>query len=249
MFFVQSWTLKVQSWTFPSAFLTTVGSKPPHGFSPCGHVAFAVDSKPPHGFSPCGHVAYAPVQTAYKPSAVLSKRPTSLQPFSLFTIPSRLRPFSPFTLHSSLFLCLPTFRPSDVDSGAPPAPSALRATSHALVSKTATSLHRFSNLRVFAPSCEIISCLSIVRRSKLEVRRWTFSSAFQSSKFGVGSSTLDVPICLPKFKIAFLTTVDSKPPHGFSPCGHLAFAPVQTAYKPSAVFTLHSSPFTLHFAP
>ena len=79
----------VQSSTFSPAFLTTVDSKPPHGFSPFGHVAFAVDSKPPHGFSPFGHVAFAPVQTAYKPSAVLSKRPTSLQPFSPFLLAFR----------------------------------------------------------------------------------------------------------------------------------------------------------------
>jgi len=32
---------------------------------------FAIDSKPPHGFSPFGHVAFAPVQTTYKPSVVL----------------------------------------------------------------------------------------------------------------------------------------------------------------------------------
>ena len=31
-------------------------------------------------------------------------------------------------------------------------------------------------------------------------------------------------------------SIDSKPPHGFSPYGHVAFAPVQTAYKPSVVF-------------
>jgi len=68
-----------------------VDSGAPHGFSPFGHVAFAIDSKPPHGFSPCGHVAFAPVQTAYKPSAVLSKRPTSLQPFSLITLPRCVR--------------------------------------------------------------------------------------------------------------------------------------------------------------
>jgi hypothetical protein len=64
-----------------------VGSKilPPifHLLSP---IFPTVDSKPPHGFSPFGHVAFAPVQTAYKPSAVLSKRPTSLKPFSPFNI-------------------------------------------------------------------------------------------------------------------------------------------------------------------
>ena len=38
--------------------------------SPSGHVAFAVDSKPPHGFSPFGHVA-----------SLLSKLPTSLRQF------------------------------------------------------------------------------------------------------------------------------------------------------------------------
>jgi hypothetical protein len=53
---------------------------PPSGGPPSGHVAFAVDSKPPHGFSPFGYVA-APVQTAYKPSAVLSicRWPSSLR--------------------------------------------------------------------------------------------------------------------------------------------------------------------------
>jgi hypothetical protein len=33
--------------------------------------SFAFDSKPPHGFLPCGHVAFAPVQTTYKPSVLL----------------------------------------------------------------------------------------------------------------------------------------------------------------------------------
>jgi hypothetical protein len=32
---------------------------------------FSIDSKPPHGFSPFGHVAFTPVQTTYKPSVVL----------------------------------------------------------------------------------------------------------------------------------------------------------------------------------
>jgi hypothetical protein len=30
--------------------------------------------------------------------------------------------------------------------------------------------------------------------------------------------------------------IDSSPPHGFSPYGHGTFVPVQTTYKPSAVF-------------
>jgi hypothetical protein len=40
------------------------------------HPPRAIDSKPPHGFSPCGHgvpPCGTPVQTTYKPSVVLFK--------------------------------------------------------------------------------------------------------------------------------------------------------------------------------
>jgi hypothetical protein len=108
-FFVQSWKFKVQSWTFPFAFLTTV------------------DSKPPHGFSPCGHVAYAPVQTAYKPSAVFPTFVSSclrVRSSSAYLLKSQQSNIKYHQSSISSLLALPS-----IDSGAPPAPSALRATS------------------------------------------------------------------------------------------------------------------------
>jgi hypothetical protein len=77
--------------------------------------------------------------TASRPSgtslSLLSKRLTSLQPFC----PNGLQAFSRFVQTA--------YKPSAVftiDSGAPPAPSALRATSLSLVSKRPTSLQPFS---------------------------------------------------------------------------------------------------------
>jgi hypothetical protein len=74
-------------------------------------------------------------------------------------------------------------------------------------------------------------------------------STNHNQQIAPAAETTALPVFLPsqtsKFAV-FLPTIDSKPPHGFSPFGHVAFAPVQTAYKPSAVFTIHHSPFTLH---
>jgi hypothetical protein len=86
-----------------------------------------VDSKPPHGFSPCGHVAYAPVQTAYKPSAVFPTFVSSclrVRSSSAYLLKSQQSNIKYHQSSISSLLALPS-----IDSGAPPAPSALRATS------------------------------------------------------------------------------------------------------------------------
>ena len=79
---------------------------------------------------------------------VPASQPSKIPPSSLLRVfaPSCETPIQhpKLVLRSSTSEVGSKFFPlSHVDSGAPPTPSALRATSHALVSKTATSLHRF----------------------------------------------------------------------------------------------------------